>query len=140
MITGLYIPYNAAFGNDDGGFNLYSFLLDLVFYFDILFGFFTGYRNRNGILERRMKMLIWNYTKSWLLIDLVTVIPFELIFKSSRFTFIKFIKFLKVLKFVRMFKYANTIKEIAARYDISIITLRLTAEAIAVVYLVHIAA
>jgi hypothetical protein len=139
MITGLYIPYNAAFGEDEGV-NIESFMMDIVFYFDIVFGFFTGYRTSQGHLEKRAKMLIWNYTSSWFVIDILTVIPYELIFTNNTFTFIKFIKFFKILKFVRMFKYANTIKEMAAKYDISIITLRLTAEAIAVVYLVHIAA
>jgi hypothetical protein len=137
MITGLYIPYNAAFGNDEK-FNIESFVLDIVFYFDIIFGFFTGYRSQQGHLETRAKHVIWNYWKTWLAIDVMTVIPYELIFTNNTFSFIKFIKFLKVFKFIRVFKYANTIKEIAAKYDISIITLRLLAEAIAVVYLVHI--
>ena len=139
MVTGLYIPYDAAFGeNDDIDYE--GFILDTVFYFDILFGFFTGYRTSQGSLEKRMKMIVWNYASTWMIVDVLTIIPYELIFTNSTLTFIKFIKFLKIFKFVRMFKYANTIKEIAAKYDISIITLRLAAEAIAVVYLVHIAA
>lgn len=139
MITGLYIPYNAAF-SDDNKLNYISFLLDVPFYFDIIFGFFTGYRNSQGILERRALHIVLNYLKTWFFIDMLTIIPYEMIFTSNTFSFIKFIKFLKVFKFIRMFKYANRIKEIAAKYDISIITLRLLAEAIAVVYLVHIAA
>lgn len=139
MITGLYIPYNAAFGGDEE-INLTSFILDIVFYFDIIFGFFTGFRNKQGHLETRAKVIVLNYIKTWLFIDLLTIIPYELIFTNNTFSFIKFIKFLKVFKFVRMFKYFNTIKDIAAKYDISIITLRLLVEAIAVVYLVHIAA
>jgi hypothetical protein len=140
MITGLYVPYNAAFGDVDETFNVESFLLDVPFYFDIIFGFFTGYRNSQGMLEKRVFQVVINYLKTWFFIDMLTIVPYEVIFTSNTFSFIKFIKFLKVFKFIRMFKYVNRIKEIAAKYDISIITLRLLAEAIAVVYLVHIAA
>jgi len=139
MIIGLYIPYNAAFGNNDG-FDFFSFALDVPFYFDIIFGFFTGYRTSSGHLESRALPIIVYYLRTWFFIDLMTIVPYELLFASNTFSFIKFIKFLKIFKFIRVFKYMNRIKEIAAKYDISIITLRLLAEAIAVVYLVHIAA
>ena len=138
-ITGLYVPYNAAFGGENGV-DVFSFILDIPFYFDIIFGFFTGYRTSDGHLERRAVPIVLDYVKTWLFIDLLTIIPYEILFTNNTFSFIKFIKFLKVFKFIRIFKYVNRIKELAAKYDISIITLRLLAEAIAVVYLVHIAA
>lgn len=73
-----------------------------------------------------------------MLIDVLTIMPYEYMFSTDTLVFIKFIKFLKVFKFVRVFKYANSIKDIATKYDISLITLRLGTEAIAVLYFVHI--
>ena len=140
MATGLYIPYSAAFNSTDNSIDYFGFSLDLVFLIDIIFGFFTSYRTKHGHLERRVKYIIFGYVKTWLVIDLLTIIPYDYILGSDSFRFIKFIKFLKVFKFVRVFKYLNRIKEIAERYGIGIITLRLGIEAVAVVYLVHIAA
>jgi hypothetical protein len=83
---------------------------------------------------------VFSYAKTWLFIDVFTIIPFELLFSSSKLVFLKFIKFVKVLKFIRLFKYTNRLKELAQKYNISTITLRLIVEAIMVVYLVHVAA
>jgi len=58
-------------------------------------------------------MCIWSYVRTWLFIDVFTLIPFEEIFQSDQLIFLKFIKFIKVLKFIRLFKYTNKIKEIA---------------------------
>lgn len=92
------------------------------------------------ILKNRAFPIIIYYLRTWFFIDVLTIIPYEVLFANNAFNFIKFVKFVRVFKFIRVFKYMNRIKEVAAKYDISIITLRLLAEAIAVVYLVHIAA
>ena len=140
MATGLYIPYSAAFNSTETSIDYFGFALDFVFLFDIVFGFFTSYRTKHGVLETQAKYIAFGYVKSWLPIDLLTIVPYDYVLGSDSFRFIKFIKFLKVFKFVRVFKYVNRIKEIAEKYGIGIITLRLGAEAVAVVYLVHIAA
>ena len=137
MVTGITIPLSAAF---DINMPEWDYIVDAIFCFDLVLGFFSGYLKKDGTCERRCTRIIYNYLKSWFLPDLVTSLPYDDMFGTKGVSFLKFIKFVKLIKFIRLFKYTKKIKELITWYNISSITLRLGVEAVLVVYLTHTAA
>lgn len=90
-------------------------LIDLVFLFDLVLQFFVMYPKRtkfNGImLEQRQSHIAAHYLKSWFVIDLLSVVPFELI---SVVTSSKQMAQMKVVKVVRLLRLSKLMRVMRA--------------------------
>ena len=86
LITCILIPFNLAFSEYLDQVTWYFFFLymvDAFFVVDIFINFNTAYvQNEVHVITNRKKIAI-AYIKSWFLIDLLSVVPFDLIFEYS---------------------------------------------------------
>lgn len=86
LITCILIPFNMAFGEYLDGvewYNIFLLIIDAFFVCDIFVNFNTAVvKNEVHIITNR-KMIAIEYFKSWFLIDLLSVIPFDVIFELS---------------------------------------------------------
>jgi len=77
MISGITIPLSAAFDVD---LRILGWIIDFFFLIDMTSGFFQGYLWKDGTLELRAVQISFNYLKSWFIPDVLTLIPFEIMF------------------------------------------------------------
>lgn len=88
-----------------------NYMVDFLFLIDIIVIFNTALQDEDGeIIEDRYKIAS-TYLKGWFLIDLIAIIPFELMFRKGesanliRYTRIgRMYKMLKLMKLVRLMK------------------------------------
>lgn len=90
-----------------------SLCVDLIFVIDLVLQFFIAYSvpgKRIGFVERRHGKIIQHYLTGWFSVELVTVIPFDLISMSfdadeiNRFKAVRVIRTLRLLKLARILK------------------------------------
>lgn len=73
-------PYWIAFTEDEEiGWLAIDSVIDFIFMIDIIINFFTAYYNDKYILIDKWTTISWNYLKGWFFIDLISIIPFNLI-------------------------------------------------------------
>ena len=73
-------PYRVAFVEiDDPVWQAVDYLIDFLFFIDVLCNFFTAYRDNNENLVINHKKIAVNYLTSWFLIDLFSCMPFQVI-------------------------------------------------------------
>lgn len=129
IITCSFTPYMVAFYSDfqTDFWNFLNYLIDIIFFIDILVIFNKAYYDENFKLIEDRKSIALNYFKGWLLIDCISVIPFNLIldmvshvnqmariFRLGRLY--KLIKLLRLIKILKIFK--NSGKAFAIARDI----------------------
>jgi len=83
LITCILIPFNMAFAETLDyilWYNIFMYTIDGLYLIDIFVNFNTAISSENEIhmITERKKIAI-NYIKTWFIIDLVSVIPFDLI-------------------------------------------------------------
>jgi len=132
VITCIVVPFRLAFYFfDDGNKSKWSeysdLFLDALFVLDILVSFNTGFIDQKTFfLQSDRAKIVCNYLKSWFIIDLLAVIPFETIMKAfsqsdsagsldtdiTNFGKVaKFSRIYRAFKLARMFKTAKMVKE-----------------------------
>lgn len=83
LVMSVYTPLHVSFANVDDGFTFgttLNIIMDLIFGIDIIVVFFSAYYNEDfKIIEDRKRIAI-EYLKGWFLLDLVAIIPFDIIF------------------------------------------------------------
>ena len=56
------------------------YVIDAVFIVDVFINFFSAYKDQNKNVRADLKEIAKNYYKTWLFIDLFSILPFDLIF------------------------------------------------------------
>jgi hypothetical protein len=85
LIVCLFIPANLAFVDKEP---LYITIiigtLDCIFLVDMVFCFFTTYQNEETMLEiTDRKTIVFDYLKSWFLVDLASILPINMIVEAA---------------------------------------------------------
>jgi hypothetical protein len=114
----LSLPFYAGFDiNPTFFFKSFDWFTDVLFVMDVLAGFRTAYFFRQNLITD-WKLIGMRYLKSWFLLDLVSVIPFEL-FPGASFdvSFIKALKCVRLLRLGRFFKKRAHWKSMNAAKD-----------------------
>lgn len=70
-------------------------------------------------------------------IDVFTSIPFDQFITSNKISLLRMFKFAKILKSIRLFKYTKILSQVAHQVNISDLTLRLGAQAVVLMFLIH---
>uniref|UniRef100_A0A7S1NQQ4 Ion transport domain-containing protein n=1 Tax=Eutreptiella gymnastica TaxID=73025 RepID=A0A7S1NQQ4_9EUGL len=70
-----------------GGWYVLDLFVDLYFYIDILLNCITGYYNRT-ILILNLSMIMKRYVKSWLLVDILSIMPIDMALRVAQGTFV----------------------------------------------------
>jgi len=86
LLTCLLVPFSMAFSDELDlipSFILFMYIIDIFFSVDILIIFNTAIVEDDSfdIVDDRKKIALI-YMKSWFLIDLLSVVPFDIIFES----------------------------------------------------------
>ena len=124
--TATVLPFTIAF-TDYEDFPILiplDFFIDLSFMIDIALTFFTAVKNNEtGRYEYRRNVIAINYLRSWLIVDVISTIPWSLIewlsdggiqdkersVKMMRILrlnkFYKFFRLLRLMKLIRLLKY-----------------------------------
>jgi len=114
LFTAIAKPYEVAFLDVVVGDGLYicNWIIDAFFLFDMILQFFIPIRNvvkLQGVSWiKDPKMIAVHYLRSWFLVDLVSIIPFESIFTGTRgsnvFDLLQLLRLLRLLKLLRVLK------------------------------------
>lgn len=82
--TALVMPVALAFNIDDVGFKVVDNIIWALFAVDLVSQFFTGLvEQESGKLIVSYKVIAWRYVRTWFLVDLISVFPFEWVMPSG---------------------------------------------------------
>jgi len=85
-------------------------VVDVVFFFDMILQFFLMFpvkTNYGMAYEHRHSVIVKNYLKGWLIIDLASILPFDLISVLSDYENLEKVKAVKVIRLLRLLKLAR---------------------------------
>lgn len=77
FVACIFTPWEIAFYNDS---SMLSYFIDIMFVFDIIITFNSAFENDMLETIDDRKAIAKNYIKGWFLLDLLSVMPFDLIF------------------------------------------------------------
>lgn len=117
------LPFRLAFflESESETYRLFEIIIDVCFAVDILLTFRTTYCDDEGEEVKDAKRVALHYARTWLIVDVVTAIPFEYVIAGSgdRVKLLKGSKVFKVLKLVRAIKFLKIIQatEVGSRVE-----------------------
>lgn len=86
-----------------------SFIIDMLFLFDIILIFNTAYYNEEMELVQDRKSIIKNYVQGWFAIDFLAIVPFDVILNASQFNSLARVarvgRLYKLVKLSRLFRF-----------------------------------
>ena len=103
---------------DPPGYNKYIVLavlngvVDIMFFADLCLCFNTAFFEDNEWVVSRRRIAV-NYVCSWFVLDLLSILPYQLI--STRSGFLKMIRMVRLMKMLRVLKQPRIMARIAAR-------------------------
>ncbi|CAD8202098.1 unnamed protein product [Paramecium pentaurelia] len=84
LYTCTILPFRLAFQDSTSDvWNTIDEVFNYVFMADIVINFFTAYQDADNVLVTNNKYIVMNYLKSWFLLDVASVIPFDQIFQPD---------------------------------------------------------
>ena len=132
----ILIPYRLAFAPHPEKFiwAFIGYLIDFLFLVDILVILNSAYYDDNFKIVEDRNQIAKKYLTSWFIVDLISIIPFELIFMIGNLTdylkvtrvariykIIKMTRLLRLIKILRertkLFKYINEIFKIGMNFE-----------------------
>ena len=117
ILSCFYTPLSLAFQKEkyENILRLVDFVVDSLFFIDIILTFNTCYYNDKVQLIDDRKIIAITYLKGWFTIDLVSCIPFNLLMGTSEYNFMNSIaragRLFRVLKLVRFFRLFQVFKD-----------------------------
>ena len=83
IFTCISTPYLISFEGDSAFWRLLNIIIDSFFIIDIVFSFNTAYYDEDFVCIDSRKIIACKYMQSWFLVDIVAIIPFDLIFGAN---------------------------------------------------------
>jgi hypothetical protein len=109
-VTALFQPFEVAFLSYDDKFTFaVNRVIDIVFAVDTILQFFIPYEDEDGNTVTDNGMIAWNYLKGMFLVDLVAIIPYDLLADSNT-DFVNKLSLLRVLRLLRLIKLLRIIR------------------------------
>ena len=84
LYTTVSVPLIVCFEFDDLGLAILDLMVDWLFLADIALNFHTTYVGKEGEVIDNLKMIRWNYLRSWFFLDLVSSLPFGILYFVSK--------------------------------------------------------
>lgn len=113
LITTAIIPVRLAFVEEDTKpWQTAFFVIDGIFFFDIILWFFTSYQDQNNIEIVSHKKIAINYLKTWFMIDFFSVLPIDVILANYQDfnKLLRLVRIGKMYKLVRLFRLVKILK------------------------------
>lgn len=125
--TATIMPYSLVFFDyDDGDFTngwvLFQFLVDIIYWMDIVVNMFSAYLNEEGILIDDFKTIANGYLRGWFFIDIIACLPFQNITQaivddetngSSRLQLMKLSRLPRIYRLVKLTKIIKILRFIS---------------------------
>lgn len=86
IITCSVTPVHIAFYEDEkdiGGFIYVNYLFDTLFAIDLIVQFVSAYYDEDYYLIDDIRIISFNYVRSWFFIDITAIFPFQVLNSSS---------------------------------------------------------
>mmetsp|Transcript_34141 Transcript_34141/g.44068 ORF Transcript_34141/g.44068 Transcript_34141/m.44068 type:complete len:456 (+) Transcript_34141:104-1471(+) len=104
------MPFKMCFNFDSKPMSimfLWELMIDIIFMCDIILNFRTGYLDEHDVTIMDPGKVAWNYTTSWLALDVISGIPFSVLDMNgmSSITALKALKSSRVLKALRILRF-----------------------------------
>jgi CRP-like cAMP-binding protein len=85
-------------------------LVDIFFFADMLINFRLTYLDKSiGLWVTDHRRIQWRYIRGWLVIDLVSLLPWDLLVNQKRMKLIKLLKLAKLAKLLRILRTVSVI-------------------------------
>ena len=113
LYSAIITPYEIAF-SDRNKSSWFEILIDIFLAMDIVLTFFSAYTDEEENLVKNHKKIIKKYLKSWFIIDIISVLPLNNLFKSGKYSGLtkisklpKLYRLIKLTKLLRMTKMSS---------------------------------
>ena len=113
LYSAIITPYEIAF-SDNNHTSWFEILIDIFLAIDIVLTFFSAYTDEEENLVKNHKKIIKKYLKSWFIIDIISVLPLNNLFKSGKYSGLtkisklpKLYRLIKLTKLLRMTKMSS---------------------------------
>ena len=119
LANSMLLPVSLSFFHEVNlGWLIYAIITDIVFLMDVVTIFWTGIITENNYIVLDIKAIRWNYIKSWLIVDIICLLPYDyisfLLYSLSDDSdvvrllrpvskLLVLIKFLRFIKFIYLF-------------------------------------
>ena len=77
-------PFNLAFSDELDlimWYVLLNYTIDIIFFFDIIINFNLAYQDETFTTIDDRRIITVTYLKGWFMIDMLSIVPFDLIFQ-----------------------------------------------------------
>ncbi|OQR95095.1 voltage-gated ion channel superfamily [Achlya hypogyna] len=113
IYTAIVTPYETAF--PDASLSDYMFAInravDMCFLFDMVMRFFLMYRDEwSNVWIAQPALIVRHYLKGWFVVDLVSVVPFDLINFFVGSATVQKLRLMRVLRLLRLMKIIRVIQ------------------------------
>ena len=121
IFTFFATPYRIAFvDKDELEFVVLDYVVDFIFLIDIGLNFFIAYYDGDYMLVDTRKEIAIHYISTWFFIDVVAILPFNLIFETSDFgALARLTRVPRMYRLVRMFRLVRMLKIARRKGDMS---------------------
>ena len=113
LYSAIITPYEIAFSESNKS-SWFEILIDIFLAIDIVLTFFSAYTDEEENLVKNHKKIIKKYLKSWFIIDIISVIPINNLFKNGKYSGLtkisklpKLYRLIKLTKLLRMTKMSS---------------------------------
>ena len=86
-------------------------VVDLLFFIDVIVNLNSAYINDDNKLETSRKKIFFKYLKTWLVLDLVACVPFNMIQDDSNKKTRNMVKLIRLFRLYRLFKIFRLFKQ-----------------------------
>ncbi|CAD8179140.1 unnamed protein product [Paramecium octaurelia] len=148
------LPFRISFylDNEVQAWYYADIVTDVLFWFDLIISFLSGYYDEEGKLVKKRKIIFMNYLKGWFTVDLISCLPLNYVLdgvqaengnmKSQNIKLFKLLKLprmyrlFKIIRFIDMMKYLG-ISEIMEFFQFNYGFSRLLSLLISVCLVIH---
>lgn len=116
-------PVSLAFSDDlssNDSFTALMYFFDFFFLSDIIMNFITANKDENEKVIDDIKIISSQYIKSWFIIDLISIFPFDLIIQKinpDNAQINSFNKILRVLRIGKLYRLIRVVKQFQQNLD-----------------------
>jgi len=117
-------PYEAGFrdATDSGSHQSVNLAISMFFFFDLILQFFLPYSINTRYGEQFVFhhcLIAKRYLKTWFIIDLISIIPFEMLNPGKGLASVKIVRLIRLLKLLRLLRGSRMIHRWQAEVGIS---------------------
>ena len=107
--TLIFLPLKVSFQSDSESFGL-DIAVDILFFIDIVFSFFTAYRIPDGTLIRDFDTIAFKYLRSWFVLDVIATFPFYLLGSDQGLELTQLVRIPRLLKMFRLLRLMKLLR------------------------------